>query len=88
MGPGTSPPRPMRRRLLVLALAFDTLCGLAVPAVLPALGSAVLENGPRYERVAGACVAISDEAEGTMFGQPAADVWCDATEQLKGVTRS
>lgn len=69
----------MRSRFLVLALALDALCGLAVPAVFPAIGGATETDQPRYQQVAGTCVEVAGESDGMLMGRPVADVWCAAT---------
>ncbi len=68
----------MRRRLVILALALDTLGALAAPAALPAVLGLLGDDVPRYERIAGTCVELDDEADAMLSGQPVADVWCAA----------
>ena len=68
----------MRRRLLILAL---TLGALAAPAVLPVVKGMLGDDLPSFERIAGTCVELGDEAGAMLSGQPVADVWCAALGQ-------
>lgn len=62
----------MRRRLLVIVLALDGLCALALPLVAPVLGI----DGDRYVEVAGACVERLETGDDALGGRVVSDLFC------------
>ena len=59
----------MRRRLVLLALALDTLGGAAVALALPTSGADGAADAGRYAVVAGACVEVLDAEGGLLAGR-------------------